>query len=159
VENGALFLLTQCAPSLHNTYELATHTDLFQSIIQYENGLRFARRHAGDVISVQLHKRRSASPRDVLNSLHTAGVLPDVESSSLTLSRSLLPVIHRLKWSFQRDALSRTVKDITDGIVNFGTWFERKGQGIVEDDERVRLAICPDIRKIIAFYEGLGRSV
>jgi hypothetical protein len=164
VENGSLFQLTQCALSLCNTdsNELATHIELFQSVVQYENGLRFARRHAGDVISVQLHKRRSISPRDVLNSLHTAGVLPDVESSSLTLARSLLPVIHRLKWSFQRDALSRTVKgfhDITTGIVDFGAWFERKGQGIVEDDERVRLAICPDIRKIIAFYEGLGKSV
>jgi len=71
--------------------------------------------------------------------------------------------MHQLKWSFQRDALSRTVKvgfhGITDGIIDFGVWLERKGQGIVKDDERVRLAICPDIRKIVAFYEGLGRSV
>jgi hypothetical protein len=71
-------------------------------------------------------------------------------------------VIHQLKWSFQRDALSRTVKGfhgITDSIINFGVWFERTGHRIVEDNERVRLAICPDIRKIIAFYEGLERSV
>lgn len=123
--------------------------------------MRLARQHASDVISVQL-KRRSASPRDVLNSLHSAGVLPDVESSSLRLSRSLLPVIHQLKWSFQRDALSRTVKGFrgfTGSIIDFGVWFERTGNRFMEENERVRLAVCPDISKIIAFYEGLGRSV
>ncbi|KAF8225138.1 hypothetical protein L208DRAFT_1409040 [Tricholoma matsutake] len=131
------------------------------SVIQYENSMRLARQHASDVISVQL-KRRSASPRDVLNSLHSAGVLPDVESSSLRLSRSLLPVIHQLKWSFQRDALSRTVKGFrgfTGSIIDFGVWFERTGNRFMEENERVRLAVCPDISKIIAFYEGLGRSV
>ena len=149
----------QCGLSLHENDDFTTYVKLFQSVAQYENSLQLARRHAGDVISVQL-KRRSASPRDVLNSLHTAGVLPDIESSSLMLSRSLLPVIHQLKWSFQRDALSRTVKGfrgITDRIIDFGAWFERTGHHIVEDNERVRLAICPDITKIIAFYEGLGR--
>jgi hypothetical protein len=91
-----------------------------------------------------------------------AGILPDIESSSMKLSRSLLPVIHQLKWSFQRDALSRTVRSfhgITGRVIDFGTWFERKGHRIMEDNERVRLAICPDIRKITAFYEGLRSSV
>lgn len=86
-------------------------------------------------------------------------VLPDVESASHTISRSLIPAIHKLKWSLQRDKLAKMVRlkfcaSGRDGA-NFGDWRERKAHGIVEDGERVRLAICPDIRRIVRLYEGL----
>ncbi|KAF5385070.1 hypothetical protein D9615_001256 [Tricholomella constricta] len=131
------------------------------SITQYENGLRLARRHASDVVSVQLRRR---STRDkFLDSI--AHVLPDVESASHTISRILLPVIHQLKWSIQRDSLARMVRLDFCGIPGpdgrrFGEWREKKGHGIVQDGERVRLAICPDVRKTVKFYEELTqRSV
>lgn len=133
-----------------------------KSIVQYENGLRLARRHASDVISIQL-KRRSSPPKQFLNSLHLSHVLPDVESSLLTVSRKLLPVMHKLKWSIQRDKLSRMVKVgfyATSGNGDsFGAWMETRGRGVVRDDERVRLAVCPDVRKVVSFYEGLGKAV
>ncbi|KAG5647746.1 hypothetical protein DXG03_008469 [Asterophora parasitica] len=131
-----------------------------QSITQYEIGLRLARRHASDAVSVQLRRRTTRD--DFLDSI--AHVLPDVESASHTISRILLPAIHRLKWSIQRDRLSRLVKlgicgaSGPDGV-RFGEWREKKGRGIVEDGERVRLALCPDIRKRVKFYEDLQRSV
>ena len=49
-----------------------------QSIIQYENGLRLARRHASDVISILLRQRSTHDK--FLDSI--SHVLPDVESSS-----------------------------------------------------------------------------
>jgi hypothetical protein len=91
-------------------------------------------------------------------------VLPDVESSSLKVSRKLLPVLHKLKWCLQRDKLSKMVKIGFCGmsgageIVGFGPWLERKGQGVVEDGERVRLAICPNVRKTVDLYEALARQ-
>jgi len=128
------------------------------SITQYENGLRLARRHASDVISTQL--RRRPTREVLLDSI--SHVLPDVESASHTISRILLPAIHQLKWSLQRDRLSKMVRlgfcgsTRQDGV-GFGDWREKQGHGIVEDGERVRLAICPDIRKMVKFYEGLAQ--
>jgi len=131
------------------------------SVLLYESGLRLARRHVSDVISMQL-KRRAAPPSNFLNSLHSSRILPDVESSSLTVSKSLLPVMHQLKWSLQRDEFSKMIKvgfcGLSDGTTDFGAWLEKRGRGIVQDVERVRLAICPDIRKMITFYEDLERS-
>jgi len=130
------------------------------SVTQYENGLRFARQRARDVVSIQLKCR--SSPKKFLNSLHVSYVLPDVESSSLGISRTLLPAMHRLKWSIQRDRLSRAVRIILsriegpNGTISFGGWFEGRAYGVIQDGERVRLAICPDIRKTIEIFERLG---
>lgn len=88
-------------------------------------------------------------------------MLPDIESSSLRVSRTLLPTMHKLKWCLQRDKLSKMVKinfcgTSGTGMIGFGSWLEGRGQGIVEDGERVRLAICPNIRKTVEFYEALA---
>jgi hypothetical protein len=38
----------------------------------------------------------------------------------------------------------------------FGRWFDERGRGIIQDGERVRLAICPgNVKKFIRFYEEL----
>ncbi|KAG6817959.1 hypothetical protein H0H87_012427 [Tephrocybe sp. NHM501043] len=129
-----------------------------QSIVQYENGLRLARRHASDIISVQL--RRRLERNKFLDSI--SHVLPDAESASHTISRILLPVIHQLKWSIQRDRLAKMMRLGICGVgldgASFGDWCERKGQGIIEDGERVRLAICPSVRRTAKFYEELTRT-
>ncbi|KAG6841766.1 hypothetical protein C0991_007095 [Blastosporella zonata] len=129
------------------------------SIVQYENGLRLARRHASDVISVQLRRRLTRDK--FLDSI--SHVLPDVESASYTISRILLPAIHQLKWSLQRDKFAKVLRlgfcaTALDGA-NFGDWRERRDHSIIEDGERVRLAICPDIRKTVRFYEELARAL
>ncbi|KAF9469845.1 hypothetical protein BDZ94DRAFT_1243393 [Collybia nuda] len=134
------------------------------SITQYENSLQLARQHVSDVISIHL-KRRSLLPNAVLSSLHLAHVLPDVESSSLNVSRTLLPILHKLKWCLQRDKLSNLVKINfcgslgTEKLVGFGAWLEKRGKGVVKDGERVRLAVCPNIRKTIEFYEERARQL
>lgn len=38
----------------------------------------------------------------------------------------------------------------------FGMWAELKGANIFGDSERVRLALCPDVRKMIKFYEEMA---
>ncbi|KAG5637646.1 hypothetical protein H0H81_003723 [Sphagnurus paluster] len=127
------------------------------SIVQYENGLRLTRRHASDVISVQLRRRLTRDK--FLESI--SHVLPNIESASHTISRILLPAIHQLKWSIQRDKISRMVRIkscVAPGqeTVGFGIWHEKKGCGIVQDGERVRLAICPGVKKMVRFYERLA---
>jgi len=133
-----------------------------QSVKQYENGLRLQRRQASTIISSYLY-RRSSVP-GTLRTLHQSHILPDVESSSLTISRSLLPVMRKLKWSIQKDQLARVFRRRTcfssvagceDEVTGFSAWLETKGRGIVKDGERVRLAICPGIRQIVGCYENL----
>lgn len=38
----------------------------------------------------------------------------------------------------------------------FGVWAELQGINIFGDSERVRLALCPDVRKMIKFYEEMA---
>ncbi|KAJ7459092.1 hypothetical protein B0H11DRAFT_1817648 [Mycena galericulata] len=122
------------------------------SVIQYETSLLLARQQAGHVVSTHL-RLRGAAPNP-LKHLHQSQVYPDVESSSLSISRSLLPVMRKLKWSLKRDKLSKMVRD-GSGISCVGKWLEGNGRNLVRDGERVRLAICPDVRKIVGFYEDL----
>lgn len=134
-----------------------------QSIIQYNNSMALSRRHASHVLSIQLRRRRTAeseSPTSSLKSLYTCHVLPDVESSSLNVARSLLPVVRKLKWSIQKDKLARVFKN--SGMhVGVGAWLEGSdgaARKVLPEDEKVRLAVCPDIRKALGFFERLGRS-
>lgn len=122
--------------------------------------------HASNILAGHF-KRRPPGIDTFLHSLYGIHVLPDVESSTTTVSRSLHPALHNLKWSIQRDRLAKLVRggscgitgsQSTTGAVGFGGWLEKSGKGIVQDSERVRLALCPDTRKTIAFYESLGKS-
>ncbi|EPQ60357.1 hypothetical protein GLOTRDRAFT_135065 [Gloeophyllum trabeum ATCC 11539] len=129
------------------------------SVKQYENLLRLQRRHTCDVLSIHF-RRRSAAQKKALDVLRDAGVLPDAESSSMHVSRSLIPVMHQLKWSIQRDRLAKVVRDkglIAKGPGGPAAWLEAKGRTLVKEGERVRLALCPGVRKIVKFYEELGR--
>lgn len=127
--------------------------------------MRLQRRTTSIIVSTHLRRRSPGS--NALKTLCQSRVLPDVESSSLSISRSLLPIMRQLKWSIQRDNLARIVrggafvggKTSTDnrGAHRLAVWMEAKGKGIMQDGERVRLALCPGIRKIVGFYEGLGR--
>ena len=137
----------------------------WQSVKQYETGLRLQRKYTSIVISSQLSRRSSGNR--TLETLHQSHVLPDIESSSLSISRSLLPVMRQLKWSIQRDKLAQLVREGLSGAVgrkntdgaqgSIAAWFESRGRGIVQDGERVRLALCPSVRKMVHFYEQLGR--
>ncbi|KAJ6575447.1 hypothetical protein B0H19DRAFT_1128731 [Mycena capillaripes] len=121
------------------------------SVIQYENSLLLARQQTGHVLS--LHLRRRGAELNPLKHLHQSQVYPDIESSSLSISRSLLPIMRKLKWSLQRDKLAKMVRD-SSGIFRVNQWLEGQ-RHILHEGERVRLAICPDIRKIVGFYENL----
>ena len=64
--------------------------------------------------------------------------------------------MHKLKWSIQRDRLAKMVRDgQREG--GLATWLEAKGQSIIQDGERVRLALCPSVKKKVGFFEGLSR--
>ncbi|KAK7063945.1 hypothetical protein R3P38DRAFT_2821383 [Favolaschia claudopus] len=124
------------------------------SVRQYENAVLLARRHASHVLSAHLTRRRSAP--NPLKHLHQVLIFPDVESSSLSISRSLLPIVRKLKWSLQRDKLAKQVRD-GSGIFGVGKWLEGR-MHILHEGERVRLAICPDVKRIVGMYEGMAAT-
>ncbi|KAL1740446.1 hypothetical protein HDZ31DRAFT_47487 [Schizophyllum fasciatum] len=129
------------------------------SVRQYEISLVLARRHASNKLTSQLRRRSVVSPsndRAVFRKSFPKA-FPDAESSSPAVSRSLLPVMHQLKWSLQRDSLAKIVRGGRGDVASFGDWLERRGRVVVTETERVRLAICPNIRKIVEFYESLAR--
>lgn len=135
-----------------------------QAAEQYESILRIQQTHTKILLSSYLRTR--LSPPTALKSLHYSHVLPDIESSILSVSRSLLPVVHKLKWSIQKDNMSRIIRAHTFTVNSnepphpfnggFGMWAELKGSGIFGESERVRLALCPDVRKMVKFYEDMA---
>lgn len=69
-----------------------------------------------------------------------------------------MPVIRKLRWSLQRDQLSRVIRDSASGLGKIGgiaAWIEDKGPSKVQDGERVRLALCPGVKKVVRFYESV----
>ncbi|KAL4062974.1 hypothetical protein V8B97DRAFT_1671547 [Scleroderma yunnanense] len=135
---------------------------------QYEYSLRLNQQHTKIVLSD--HLQRCPHVPSTLKSLHTTLVLPDVESSTLSISRTLLPVLHKLKWSFKKDRMAKVIRGSMCGAMavgngkhslhsysgHLGPWIERHGQRIIGDSERVRFALCPDVRKIIQLYESMA---
>jgi len=68
--------------------------------------------------------------------------------------------MRKLKWSLQRDRLAKVFKD--SGIrLGIGAWLE-SGKGdarkVVQEGDKLRLAVCPPIRTRLGFFEGLGRG-
>lgn len=122
--------------------------------MQYEVSVALKRNHAKNVLSLHLRQRTSALENQILRNLHQCRIYPDVESSSLFVSRSLLPTVRKLKWSFRRDHLAKIARSGCSATAeNFATWLEVRGKGIVQDGERVRLALCPSVKKMAALYE------
>jgi hypothetical protein len=121
---------------------------------QYDSSVRLQKEHVSNVIRVHLRRREPMTEAALLAALHKLGILPDIESSSPRISRTILPAMHDLKWSIQRDKLSKAVKSKSGG--GLATWLEGRGRSLVSDGERVRLALCGDVRKLVRFWEGLG---
>jgi len=133
---------------------------LQKSIVQYENMCSLSRRHASHVLAVQLRRRTiNGTASHSLQTLCSSHVFPDVESSSLNVARSLLPIMRKLKWCLQRDRLAKVFK-VSGVSVGIGAWLDKgdsQGRKVVQEGEKVRLALCPGIRTKIGFYERLGK--
>jgi len=130
-------------PGIERKWRMGLYFYSTHSVKQYETGLRLQRRYTSIIVSTHL-RRRSPGP-NALKSLCQSHVLP-VESTSLSISRTLLPIMHQLKWSIQRDRLAKIVRDAasvggTSSAGNHGrgglaAWVEAKGNGIIQDGER-----------------------
>ena len=153
----------------------------------YENALKLRRLHAQNLISIVLRGRRySSNSSAVVHPCPIAG-RSDIYDSTEGLkrskpgvvSRTLLPTIRNLRWSFKRDQVSRVIRGASGIGALFARrrstddesdnpdrsvamWIERQGPKLIPDSssglevERTRLALCPDVGKIIKFYEGLS---
>ncbi|KAJ7070726.1 hypothetical protein C8F01DRAFT_1107491 [Mycena amicta] len=116
------------------------------SVRQYEVSVALGRLHAGHIVSQHL-TRRSAAP----SGNHLKQLYPDV---SHNVAGSLLPIVRKLKWSLRRDTLAKMVRD-KSGILSVNKWLEGKPH-LLQEGERVRLAICPDVRKMVGIFEKLS---
>jgi len=131
-----------------------------QSVRQYETPVRLYYDHIARMLTRHL-RARALQPMPNSLSSNPHDHVP-IETRSHRVSRSLLPVIVRLKWSMARDRVSRSVhvRPPVKGLVNdektFKRWLEGSGRALMRDHERVRLAICPGIKKLIGFYENLS---
>ena len=73
--------------------------------------------------------------------------------------------MRRLKWCLQRDHLAREFKK-SGKAVGLGKWLD-DGEGeetsfrkrVFVDGEKVRLAVCPDMKKRVGFFEKLAGKV
>ncbi|TFK30936.1 hypothetical protein FA15DRAFT_663011 [Coprinopsis marcescibilis] len=127
------------------------------SILQYENSQALFRRHACRVLTNQLQQRQFQTRTSSYGQLLSSHVIPDSESSSPNIDRSLLPIVRRLKWSLQKDKLAQLIKNSFYTRGGLASWLEGPGRKVITDDsEKIRLAICPDIRRRIGFFEGLS---
>lgn len=93
-----------------------------------------------------------------LQTLYSTRVLPN-ERPSLHIARPLIPIMRKLKWCMQRDNLAKLMK--AEGVHQRGIveWLEsERGRRVVHEGEKVRLAVCPNIRKKVGFYEELCRT-
>lgn len=90
--------------------------------------------------------------------MYSRQVYPDVESSSPNVARSLLPTVRKLKWSLQRDRLAKVFKD-SGTRLGMAAWLAsgELGRRVLLEDEKFRLAVCPDIRKTRGFFERLSK--
>jgi hypothetical protein len=149
-----LYLYSQLVRSIPLICIDSCLTQRLQSVKQYESSVRLQKERVSNVIRLHLRRRAPMTEAGLLAALHKLGILPDVESSSPRISRTILPAMHNLKWSLQRDILSKAVKSkINKGL---GAWLEGRGHNLVTEGERVRLALCGDVRKLVKFWEGLS---
>jgi len=121
-----------------------------QSVKQFETSQRLQRALVRSVLVAHFHSRPA---RHLLLDTH---ILPDIEGSSLRVDRALLPVVRKLKFALQRDALSRQVR--ADGGPHVEPWLVRNAARMSLESERVRLAVCPSSRRIVRFWEALTRA-
>ena len=111
--------------------------------------------HARAAISHTLCARSSPSARAAF---YRARVLPP-DASSSEVSPPLVSTVRRLRWALKRDRLAHFVKDRSDMVKNggFTKWLEGNGRTIMwRENEQIRLALCPGIKRIVKYYEGLS---
>jgi len=153
----------------------------------YEIALRLHRLHAQNLISIVLRGRFQSSspsafvpPYPIAGGSDIYGITEGLmRSKPGVVSRTLLPTIRSLRWSFKCDQVSRVVRGASGIGALFARrrsaddesetsdrsvamWIEKQGPKLIPDSssgqeaERTRLALCPGVGKIIRFYEGLS---
>ena len=134
---------------------------------QYETSQSLQRNRARTVLAHTLRTRSTPGAHDIF--YHTR-VLPAESYSPSSSSAShaphvsprLVSTVRRLRWALQRDRLAHFVKDrsemVKDGNGGLMKWLEGNGRVVMwRENERLRLALCPGIKGIVRFYEGLAR--
>lgn len=167
MENGSVSILCPGKCVLGSVGCTFLNVLLLQSIRQYEHSLRLTSAHLTRVLT--RHLRTKQARRLELLQCGGSDVHPTadrkasklhvpVEYTSLNISRSLLPAIVQLKWQMAKDKLAQSVR--SSAPRNFRTWI-MEGHGRVLmglENERVRLAVCPDVKKIVGFWEDVARK-
>ncbi|KAL5533731.1 hypothetical protein ACEPAG_191 [Sanghuangporus baumii] len=131
---------------IERRYRMGLYFNSRESVKQYEISRRLQLTHVRHVLAAHLQRKsRQALTR----------MIPDAE----VCSPCLLPAVRSLKWCIRKDALARMVRERENsGGSKPTTWFEGRGHGLWKENERIRLAICPGVGKIVRFFEGIGKN-
>lgn len=143
-----------------------------QSVKQYEMSKRLQRSHVQAILAVHVQNKNPGALARVLpeayNETPASPIRQSVEPfgasstpkgkaaklpSRSSIAPRLLPAVRSLKWSIRRDALARTMRSRGSG--NSGDVYLR-WHWLWKEDERVRLAICPGVGKIVHYFESLA---
>ena len=146
-------LLTRSLPASSLSLMRLSHA---QMVRQYESSMRLQWTHARNVVAHALRARPSPAARAAF---YRALVLPR-DMPEADVSPAIVPAVRRLRWALRRDRLAHFVKDRSEMVKNgsLGKWLEGDGRVVMwRENERVRLALCPGIKGIVRFYEGLSR--
>lgn len=114
---------------------------LARSLLPTVRDLKWSLRR--DKLARAIRARSSAEPK---HEEQTKGG----EGGASSIARALVPAIRALQWSLRRDQLARMVR----GKDELPVWLAARG-GVVSENERYRLAVCPGVKKIVASYERL----
>ena len=119
-----------------------------QTVKQYETSRLLQLSHVRHVLAAHLQRKSRQTLRRVI---------PDAE----VCSPRLLPAVRSLKWSIRKDTFARMVRErennCSSGASGAMSWFEGRGRGLWKENERIRLAICPGVGKIVRFFESIGK--
>ena len=130
---------------------------------QYETSQSLQRNRARTVLAHTLRTRSTPGAHDIFyhtRVLPAESYSPSSASHAPHVSPRLVSTVRRLRWALQRDRLAHFVKDRSEMVKNgsLGKWLEGDGRVVMwRENERVRLALCPGIKGIVRFYEGLSQ--
>lgn len=128
---------------------------LLQSVSSYWSVRRINTVYAKRSVNNML-QNRSSNPCEIQIRIARI-ILPGFQpGASSHISSSLLPVIRTLKWKFLRDQVARMHRDV-GGKHLTQDWLEKTVRSYPET-ERLRLAVCPDVRKLTMYFEQLSKQ-
>lgn len=142
--------------SLHARWRFGLYLYSDQSVKSYWSIRRINTAFAKRSVNNMLQTRSSSSFGSNVR-ITPSMVLPDFKPGIPThISSNLFPIMRVLKWKLLRDQVAKIHRDVGRKHLT-QDWLENTVRSYPEH-ERLRLAVCPDVRKLTLYFERLARQ-